>query len=502
MSKLIALYTTNMSITHLAIASLALLSLIWHKHSTIAPYLKARWYMLPIIGRNARLAKNLGIDHAGWFTSEQAVCESFKSLYEKHFSDEEYFKQSCKYLNKVGDSDVKPMSAWLWGLLALMVITEAAGFGYVLANFTIIDGSEEVQQLATAGIALVISVLLLFLTHAMGKELYRNSQIKKLRSSWSNSNTEHRIIEPNNRISLRQGTNHLDDNDSYWQQMANRLAKVNSDFSASWWLSILTTLLIVCVAAGATYVRGQALERASINEIAGLEVAEQAHNPFANLNPFDLPEEVVELNRQTDQVAIEQSIQAYNKGGWATFIVLAVIFIFMQIFSIYLGFKSSFSGKESAKAYQATHQFSNVNDYLADCAKKQEYVIDIAQRVLVDLQTRLQKRASKHSAQQNVLHATRIASRRTFVTYCHQQDVINAAPQSMALSNEDNRFHEEKESEVNHCLNDEDIINLVENGQIDGLSDEQVIAAMHYLHGQQETLEQRLHRLQQQSHYA
>lgn len=501
MSKLIALYTANMGITHIVIASLALLSLLWHKHSTIALQLKARWYMLPIIGRNARLAKNLGIDNAGWFASEQAVCESFKPHYEKYLSDQEHFEQSCKYLNKVGDSDVKPMSAWLWGLLALMVVTEAAGFGYVLANFTIIDGSEQVQQLATAGIALVISVLLLFLTHAMGKELYRNSQIRKLRSSWSNSNTQHRVIEPNNRVSLRQGTNHLDDHDSYWQQMANRLAKVNSDFSASWWLSTLTTLLIASVAAGATYVRGQALERASINEIAGLEATEQTHNPFASLNPFDLPEEVVELNRQTDQVAIEQSIQAHNKGGWATFIVLAVIFVFMQIFSIYLGFKSSFSGKESANAYQKIHKFSNVNDYLADCAKKQEYVIDIAQRVLVDLQTRLEKRASKHSAQKNVVHATKTASHRTFVTYRNQQDALYASFQSPALNNTSASYHEENEIEATHII-DQHIIRLVENGQIDGLSDEQVIAAMRYLHGQQETSEQRLLRLQQQAQCA
>ena len=44
---------------------------------TINLYLKAMYYRLPVIGKNARLAKRLGLDDQRWFNSEREVCNSF-----------------------------------------------------------------------------------------------------------------------------------------------------------------------------------------------------------------------------------------------------------------------------------------------------------------------------------------------------------------------------------------------------------------------------------------
>ncbi|UIP30484.1 hypothetical protein [Photobacterium sp. TLY01] len=496
---------------------------------TINLYLKTLYYRLPLIGKNARLSKRLELDDQRWFNSEREVCNSFLPFYDQYNADEYHYEQSSRYLNKIGDTGISPMKWYTWLGLSIMVLIEAAGFAYVLAGFTIQDGSESIQIQAAVGIALLISVLLVGFTHAMGGELYRNQQIGKVRLHWNHDPQKPGVIAPDLNIGLKSKTNALDDNQPSWRQMANRLAKTNAGFSKSWAMSIVTVVFISIVAVGATYVRGQVLEKLAIEEISGHE-QEGMGSAFDIQDPFaeSAPAELTAYNDEAENKAFRDAINAHKRGGWMTFIMLAVIFAAMQAYSIYLGFKTTFSGKESPAAYDATYKFSNVNAYIEYYVAQQANVERAAQSVLSHLQSKIAINAQRSAGEQHVIYAANNPSSRNFLNYYKLRALKNAetpeliktqypdyqpaqqaAPQPMVQPTAQSAVEPvyqpvpqpEVASTTESFLSDVDIINKVKNNDLDGLTDEQVIAALKAISNEPkpETAEERLARLQKQA---
>lgn len=488
-----------------------LLSLViyFSNRDTINLHLKAWYYRLPLIGKNARLAKRLGMDDQSWFNSEREVCNSFLSFYDQYIADPYHYEQSSRYLNKVGDTGIIPMQWYTWLILSTMVLIEAAGFAYVLAGFTIQDGSEAIQIQAAIGIALLISALLVVLTHAMGAELRQNQLIGKVRLRWQNDSAKPNIIEPNSDISLKSKTNQDDDNQPSWRQIANRLANTNAGFTKSWNMSVVTLIFISIVAVGATYVRGQVLEKLAIEEISGHDLGDSM-GQFNTDNPFEMeaPAELKDVNKEAENKAFHDAINAHKKGGWMTFIMLSVIFLAMQAYSIYLGFKTTFSGSESKDAYQATYRFSNVNAYMDFYAAKRAGVERVAQSVLSHLQSKLAIAAQKYSGEQLVIYAAKHPSIRSFINYFKLREMKqHEAPKVMMtaeIKTEVQISSPEKvvlpEKGLSIQVNT-DVIKKVKKGQLDDLSDQQIVEALRIINSQKsiETSEQRLVRLQQQA---
>ncbi|MCY9873002.1 hypothetical protein [Vibrio barjaei] len=513
MSDLIALYLAHRLVANLVFLFIALAVLYWTNRERINLAIKASMFTMPLIGRNKRLAKNVAIDDRGWFNSEKEVGNAFMSNYDEYRVDSEHYEQSSVYLNKVGDTGVKPMGFLMWTMLAVMVLIEAAGFAYVLAGFTIVDGTEDIQLKAAAGIALLVSILLMGFTHATGGELYRNQQIGKVRLRWSGDANKTNIVNPDNTVGLRSKTNSRDDESPSWQQMANRLDKVNANFSKSWTVSIITLVLVVGVAMGATYVRGQVLERVAIAEAASLELESEA-DPFAVSNPFEneVPESVMDEAQASDAAVIEQSMDAFKRGGWMTFIVLAIIFVAMQVFSIYLGFRSTFSGRESAEAYKATHEFANVDEYIAYHDSKRAMVERVAQSVLSHLQLKIEKHASLVAGNQSAIEASQSCSQRTFVRYyamreLDKENVNDTYVRANTVAQVKVADAVTVKSDGNVVdLSQEQIILAVRQGKITDLSDEQVVWAMRRIaemnaeaKEESETEEERMARLMKQA---
>ena len=498
---------------------------------TINLYLKAMYYRLPVIGKNARLAKRLGLDDQRWFNSEREVCNSFLPFYDQYNADEYHYDQSSRYLNKVGDTGISPMKWYTWLGLSIMVLIEAAGFAYVLAGFTIQDGSESIQIQAAVGIALLISVLLVGFTHAMGGELYRNQQIGKIRLHWNHDPQKPGVIAPDLNIGLKSKTNALDDNQPSWRQMANRLAKANAGFTKSWMMSIVTIAFISIVVVGATYVRGQVLEKLAIEEISGHE-QEGMGSAFDIQDPFaeSAPAELSAYNNEAENKAFIDAIDAHKRGGWMTFIMLAVIFAAMQAYSIYLGFKSTFSGKESPVAYNATYKFSNVNAYIEHYAALQANVERVAQSVLSHLQSKIAINAQRSAGEQHIIYAANNPSSRNFLNYYKLRALKSAETPELIKSKQpdyqpaqtiepqpvvqpttqpvEESIHQTTPAPQSHVtptaesfLTDLDIINKVKSNNFDGLTDEQIVAALKAINNEPkpETPEERFIRLQKQA---
>ncbi|WP_318463983.1 hypothetical protein [Photobacterium leiognathi] len=486
----------------------ALLSLVIYlsNRDTINLHLKAWYYRFPILGKNARLSKRLSMDDQNWFNSEREVCNSFLPFYDQYIADPYHYEQSSLYLNKVGDTGISPMKWYTWLALSIMVLIEAAGFAYVLAGFTIQDGSEAIQIQAAIGIALLISVLLVGFTHAMGGEIYKNQQIGKVRLRWQNDPNKPNIIEHDSRVGLKSKSNEEDDHSPSWRQIANRLAKTNANFTKSWGMSIVTLIFISIVAVGATYVRGQVLEKLAIEEISGHELGE-SNDPFQmGSTVFDddtsAPAEFQQVNKDAENKAFRDAINAHNKGGWMTFIMLAVIFLAMQAYSIYLGFKSTFSGKESSNAYDATYRFSNVNTYLDYYAAKRASVERVAQSVLSHLQSKLAIYAQQNSGEQEAIKAAKHPSSRSFINYFKLRELIqNEVPKYVETSKVSEPIKETMLANEKEISLSKEIVEQVRNERYDSLTDEQIVEALRIINNekQAETPAQRIDRLQKQA---
>lgn len=507
MNDLIQLASQYRGLLSIVVSTLSFLVITYVWWNSISLWLKSISYRLPFIGINNRLSRRLEMDDQGWFNAEREVCNSFVREYDKYSADKEHYQQASIYLDKVGDKGITPLKWYHWLGLSVLVLIEAAGFAYVLAGFTLQDASEALQKEAAVAIAMLISALLVVLTHAMGGELYRNQQIDKVRLRWQNSPNKPNIIEPNNSVSLKSKLNHIDDNEPGWQQMANRLDKVNANFSKTWVMTIVTLIFIVIVASGATYVRGQVLEKLAIEEVQG-EVS-STDDVFTFDDPFAPPAEAIETNDAADKKALQEKMSAHKKAGWTTFIILAVIFIAMQCYSIYLGFKTTFSGKESKDAYGSVHEFENVTSFVAHHNAKRDEVSRIAQSVLSHLQAKISRFAQKNSGEQQVLHAAANPTNRSFINFIklevlrHTQKVVLVEPVKPAPIQPTAQPAAAPVTPAAPASTSTDgeidpaIVARVKNGDIQGLSDDVVIKAMTQIKQQkEETPEERLARLQ------
>lgn len=507
MNDILSLAAEYRTLLSIVVCTLSIIILLHNYWESVSVWLKSIFYRMAVIGRNSRLSKRLELDGQGWFNTEREVCNAFIRDYEKFNADEEHYQQASQYLDKVGDKGITPLKWFHWFGISLLVIVEASGFAYVLAGFTLQDASESLQKEAAIAIAFLISALLVLLTHTMGGELYRNQQIDKVRLRWNNSTNKSAIIEPDNMVSLKSKRNHIDDEQPGWQQMANRLNKVNANFSKTWSMTIITLVFMGIVAVGATYVRGQVLEKLAIEQVQGEKASK--NDAFTFNDPFAAPQEAKQVNNASDNIAEEEKMSAHKKAGWTTFIILAVIFLAMQCYSIYLGFKTTFSGKESKEAYRYVYKFENVTDYIRYYSKKRESVGRVAQSVLSHLQSKISRYAQQNSGERAVLQAAAHPTSRNFINFLklevlrHNQPVELRAeePTEQPTVSEviqgvsaNEPMAPEKTTESNHQDN---IVARVKAGDIDGLSDEQVLQAMKQLKEQKkETPQERLARLQ------
>ncbi|MBU2952208.1 hypothetical protein [Marinobacter sp. F3R08] len=374
---------------------------------------------MPVIGKISRLSKQPGRDESGWFHAEKDLCGEFRPYFAEVDKGPKFYHNCKSYLRKVDELGREKLGFFGWMAICIMVFIEAMGFSYVLAGFTIPGASESLQQQGAVGIALLISGLLVALTHKTGHELHNNGLVKKARTWWHQSDTNS-AMHPNTSVSLEY--DHEDDKDPAWRQILSRI-NTNAAVKPSYKITVSTAIFVLCVAVGATYVRGQVLQteqmeihRADVGAIG--EMAESAYSadPYAS----DIPAELLDSQTKTDEVVDSQIMDANLKGGWATFIVLAVIFIFLQILGVLIGFKTGFGGKESRTAYDFSHKFRNHDEFEAYHERKRNLVSQIAQRNLTKLQSKMSDKLNATATDKAMVKTLEEGNSRTFLTYARK----------------------------------------------------------------------------------
>ena len=346
------------------------------------------WNSFPVIGRIASSSKDFQLkDNGPWYASEWNLCGKYQEYVA--LMDENAFNEHKSYLALAQDNGRSNMSGWLWIVVIAMVFVEAMGFSYVLAGFTIPGASENLQQLGAIGVALLISLILLFATHAMGHELYKNSIKNTCDRLWNNDKTSNKPVNIRGETVKLSDPQDIDKGMPEYTRILNR-GEITTLPSHK--ATILTVIFIVIIAIGATYVRGQVLEKMLNNEV--VDKSEQVHLTSDGLDMganVKLPSADKTQDKLASEEAFQGSVSNERRGGWATFIVLAFIFVGLQGLGIYFGFRWSFYGKESKDAYNKVGKYSTY----ADVRDRYNYVFGVAQTNLNELQKRMITNANR-----------------------------------------------------------------------------------------------------------
>ena len=374
-------------------------------------------YNFPFIGKLSGLASDIeGFDeNHKWFYSEERLCRDYYNFYEKVDKDSESFDEAKAYLHAAGELGRKPTPTFIWIMIFTLVIVEAFGFAYVLAGFTIPGASEATQQKGAIGVAAMLSILLVWLTHMTGQELHKNTLIKKIRRWYKNDNaggTNWRDLKPDEQLISIDNT--FDDEKSpNYIRMLNRL-DANDKVKTSYLKTNLTLIFIFAVAIGATYIRHQVLtqEIASSHESA-MNIFNDDASPFGNADTTsdddvnalfgdaatdDAKDDLSSLfggeeksSTPTHVTNSSESIEdaTNRKGGDATFAILGLMFVFIQILGIFFGMHWDFAGRESKEAYECLRGFSTKKAFLAYYEKAKIHIARVAQRQLQKLQHKM-----------------------------------------------------------------------------------------------------------------
>lgn len=343
------------------------------------------WYSFPLIGHVARLSKDVSIDHeTGAFQGDLKLCRDYKKFIQ--LRNEHDFDEKISYLTKAGDLGRSGTPIFIWLLTTLLVFVEAMGFSYVLAGYTIPGASENTQQMGALGIAFLISVLLVALTHFSGHELYRSGKIKQARRSWLDAGRKHDLFTREVALATPQS---VDDQSPIYTQLVNRVGA-----HPQYAITIATVIFVAVVAVGATFVRGKVLEKMLTQEVAGLSLSQAggAGSGELKLDTLVLPaHDQAQVQDSKDKV-LHDTQDLDRSGGWGTFIVLAVIFVFLQFLGVLFGYKWGFAGKQSAAAFRAIGK-GRFTSY-EDVRSHYRNVADAAQAQLSSLDQRRQESGS------------------------------------------------------------------------------------------------------------
>lgn len=374
------------------VLALFVISMMWTK---IKWWWHNTWYSFPLIGKITSLSHDTNRDttDSSWFKAEKTLCRDYKKFI--RIQDEHDFNEKVTYLTKAGDNGRDGTPSLIWVLTVALVFVEAMGFSYVLAGFTLPGASENLQQTGALGIAFLLSVILVAFTHFSGHELYKSSKIKSARQEWIETGRKGKIITGTVPLARQQS---IDDNQPGYVQLMNRV-----DTQPSYLISILTAVVVIVVAIGATYVRGQVLEKTLHQQATGqtgtgAEVSVKLSKDGLNMSGKEtsqgirLPAEDAAENRRADEKAVADDISIDRHGGWGTFIVLAFIFVFLQILGVFFGFRWGFAGKDSPAAYRAIGA-GRYSSY-ADVREHYKDIADTAQSKLEHLQQKLMNRNS------------------------------------------------------------------------------------------------------------
>ncbi|WP_036269185.1 hypothetical protein [Methylocaldum szegediense] len=353
------------------------------------------WF--PLIGTIARESRKPHIksretDGVVWYKSEEALCARFYAHYISFTKDAAFFDKCADYLNKADERGRRPKSLPMWIGTIILVLLEAYIFSLVLVPFMDNRVSSNQAIFAAWGLAIMIAVILVTVTHMMGWEIHRNALLKKARTWYENARRDHsaKALKPSGRIDLDR--TYEDNDEPEYIQIVNRVPH-NASVKGGWVLTVVAVTLITIFAVGAYWIRSL-----TINE---LETGQVNNSPFTQqggldsggtMSLFDLPQEAQNDGQAADERANSEILSARIQAYKTTFAILSVIFVGIQIVGVMVGFFRSFAGKQSKDAAKFIGRFNSAEEFAAYYEQKRERIAADAQAALDALHQRIEQR--------------------------------------------------------------------------------------------------------------
>jgi len=387
----------------------------WEKISYFFLQLRTGFPLIGFIARNSGQRQNHALNIEGgapWYRSELELCSRYYRFYTDTYKDPEHYERCSDYLKKIEESGRKPAPMWIWGLNVVLVVAEAYILGLVLAPFMATNVSADTGEWMALAIAVLVSIILLVLTHAMGQEIHRNNLLKKasvLYQATPDNSTES--------VQLTLAETRQDDAAPRYLKLLNRVEH-DADMAPSRKWTIIACIGITAIAVFAYFIRSSTLnqmETELVNASPYAALSAQAGNdsPFSTpslslgpltIGPFTLPDEAAADNHEADQRAASEVMSERILGYKLTFILLSVIFVGVQIFGIMNGMKRSFAGVHSRDAYDGLDGFSTRSEFVAWYERKRDRIARDAEMHLSRLQKNI---ASKNRLDRRDEHVQR-----------------------------------------------------------------------------------------------
>lgn len=424
-NALTALLWANKLITGLVISTLLAAILIQAYWDKVGYFIMRVWHGVPLIGKVARLSRqSLMLDAYGWPKSESELCDAYYSRYEKiGAKNVDFFNKSESYLRTIGERGRRERPFWVFALIFMLIMFEAVGFAYVLVPFINQNLSANDQSWMGWLFAFLLAVASAILAEVTGRAAHKNALISKARHWWENDSDSDRP----NQLKELPGIGIKDtDSDKDGKDYNRILARINTNHTVTpshGWM-VTTGIWIAIIAVAAFGIRTMQLKSIE-TEMVGSPHAFAQQN-YDSASPFELPADSAALNDQADKQTLTDKMDAIRKASLITFIVLSVIYIAIQITSIWLASIFGFAGVESKTAWEHTHKFSSGQALENWMQSQRVEIASHADHKLSKLQLKLAGRTTTNAQQQAALTS---AHNRSFETFVARKQALPAAPE-------------------------------------------------------------------------
>lgn len=394
------------------IAGLVLITAIVLWWENIKYLLFKFWVWFPVFGI---VARSSGSNHyqvvfnenKKWFRSQEALCARFYAYYSKLNKDANFYNKCADYLNKVDERGRKQKSLGLWLGTIILVLLEAYIFSLVLVPFMDNRVSSNQAVFAAWGLAIMIAVILVAVTHMMGFELHKNTLLNKARAWYANArhNQNAKSLSTDSKIDL--DNTYKDDSDPQYIQLINRIPH-NDKVKGSYAMTSIAVILIITFAVGAYWIRSLTINELETVMVNGGAFSE-SFSEGGNGSIFDLPDEAIADARKADETASSEIISSRIQAYKTTFLILSVIFVGIQIVGVMVGFFRSFAGKQSKDAAKYIGSFNSAKEFEDYYEMKKSQLSSEAQAALQALTQKIELR--------HELSGTNDSSSSTFITF-------------------------------------------------------------------------------------
>lgn len=344
-------------------------------------------YIFPFIGRIATNSKNPSKSHnEGWTNEERTLCSDYYQF--ASITNERDFNDAARYMKLAGDVGRENMPKWALIFISVLVLAEGYGFSYLLGTWVTSDGNVALYTALSIFIAIVISGIMLWLTHSAGHEIHRN----KILNSCDKEARRTQDLGTADYTGAKSIGDHSDSDALLSVQCVNRVADHAGDKGGNMWL-IVTVVAMISIAVLSFWMRAKSLDL-EIQKESQMQQTSTGDAFNQTAGGFALPKEVTAPQADADKKMHDANTDTKKSEGGAAFAMLSIIFIFTQIVSIGFGMKYGFVGKESKNAYRMTKGFSTYNSFYQFFSP----IYRIAQSRLQKFQRAMESKSSNRAA--------------------------------------------------------------------------------------------------------